>query len=120
MMMNEDYRKGFKDGFELGLEEGKKQQKISVDLEKYLQKPLTFPQYDVRETCPKCGVKISGVMGYVCNSPNCPTFLQVSCGTPMTGAVGSEVSYTYAKEANGPAGYVEPKKQYDDRGWRIK
>lgn len=77
--MNEDYRHGFKDGWLAGLEEGKKQQKIAVDLEKYLQKPLTFPQYDTREMCPKCGVKISGVMGYVCNSPNCPTFVQVTC-----------------------------------------
>lgn len=111
--MSEDYRQGFKDGFELGLEEGKKQQKISIDLEKYLQKPLTFPQYDVRETCPKCGVKIGGVMGYVCSSPNCPTFLQASWGTPMRGAVGSEVSYTYAKGANGPAGRKNPSNTID-------
>lgn len=105
--MSDDYRQGFKDGFAAGLEEGKKQQKISVDLEKYLQKPFDFPPYvpqpnmSVKETCPKCGIKISGVMGYVCSSPNCPTFPQVTCGTAMTGAVGSE-------------------KEYDARGWKIK
>lgn len=103
--MNEDYRQGFKDGFAAGLEEGKKQQKISIDLEKYIQKPLTFPQYDQRETCPKCGIKISGVMGYVCNSINCPAFYTAtsSVGKPMTGAIGSEVSQTYAARANGPS-----------------
>ena len=79
MKMNDDYRQGFKDGWLAGLEEGKKELKISKDLEKYLQKPLTFPQYDQRETCPKCGVKISGAMGYVCSSHNCPTFVQVTC-----------------------------------------
>ena len=77
--MNDDYRQGFKDGWLAGLEEGKKELKISKDLEKYLQKPLTFPQYDPRETCPKCGVKINGAMGYVCSSINCPTFYQATC-----------------------------------------
>lgn len=90
-----DYAQGFKDGFAAGLEEGKKLQKTSVDLEKYLQKPLTFPQYDTRETCPKCGMKISGVMGYVCNSQNCPTFMQVTCNT-----VGTKGPYDGPEYAN--------------------
>lgn len=114
--MNEDYRKGFKDGFELGLEEGKKQQKVSVDLdlEKYLQKPLTFPQYDVRETCPKCGIRLNGVMGYVCSSINCPTFYQTTCDTsiPMHVKAGPQTSQT--------TGAIDSKKEYDARGWRTK
>lgn len=75
--MSEDYKQGFKDGFAAGLEEGKKQQ-VSKSIQDYLQKPLTFPQYDIRETCPKCGVKINNAMGYVCHSPNCPTFIQTT------------------------------------------
>jgi hypothetical protein len=86
-----DYAKGFKDGFAAGLEEGKK---IKDDLHN-LPKPL--PRLDdyifgAKEKCTKCGIKISGVMGYVCSSPNCPTFPQVTCGTssfditqPMSG-----------------------------------
>ena len=26
-------------------------------------------------TCPACGLKLEGVMGYVCNNPRCPTGL---------------------------------------------
>jgi hypothetical protein len=42
--------------------------------------------------------------GYVCSSPNCPTFPQVTCGGPLSvtgGAVGSS-------------------HKYDARGWRIE
>ncbi len=29
--------------------------------------------------CPKCGIHLSGVMGYVCNDAQCPTFMKVTC-----------------------------------------
>jgi|SanBayMetagenome_1026888.scaffolds.fasta_scaffold48864_2 hypothetical protein len=98
-----DYAKGFKDGFAAGLEEGKKLvedrwrkeqiKKIEDDLHK-LPKPqprLDDYIFGAKEKCPKCGISLSGVMGYVCSSPNCPTFPQVTCevGRPLTGAVGA-------------------------------
>lgn len=98
-----DYAKGFKDGFAAGLEEGKKLvedqwrkeqiKKIEDDLHK-LPKPqprLDDYIFGAKEKCPKCGISLSGVMNYVCSSPNCPTFPQVTCevGRPLTGAVGA-------------------------------
>lgn len=95
-----DYAQGFKDGFAAGLEEGKKlAEKNYADgylegLKKtmpmpppYIPPPTTSPNWtlELKEYCPKCGIKVSGVMGYVCSSPNCPTFPQVTCGTPVTG-----------------------------------
>lgn len=120
--MSEDYRQGFKDGFAAGLEEGKKQQKVSVDLdlEKYLQKPFEFPPYvpqpnlSVTETCPKCGIRLNGVMGYVCSSINCPTYYQTTCDTsiPMHAKAGPQTSQT--------TGAIGSEKEYDARGWRTK
>lgn len=72
--MSEDYQKGFKDGFKIGLEEGKRNQNLNP-VPSY--KP--WPELNMlKETCPKCGIKISGVMGYVCTSPNCPSFYTAS------------------------------------------
>jgi len=106
-MSNEDYRQGYKDGFKDGIEEGKKiveeqwrQDKIN-ELEKTLPKPpwgLGDYVFGTKDNCPKCGMTLSNVMGYVCASPNCPTFPYVTCGI---GAVGSD-------------------KEYDERGWRTK
>lgn len=99
-----DYAQGFKDGFAAGLEEGKKLAAKQPRLDDYV---FGQPGYlGMPNTCHVCGRLQSGVEGYVCYSPRCPT--KVTCGTPMTGAVGSEVSYTYAKGANGPAGRVDP------------
>ncbi len=106
-----DYAKGFKDGFAAGLEEGKKllEEKWRLDKIAELEKTLPKPQprlddfiFGARETCPKCQMKIDRVMGYVCASPNCPSFPKVTCG-----AVGSDISYAYASGANGPAGRTE-------------
>ena len=84
--MSEDYAKGFKDGFAAGLEEGKKiNDKTYTDgfidgMKKTMPLPyIPQPQLDqkwtleVKEYCPKCGIKISGVMGYVCGAIDCPT-----------------------------------------------
>jgi hypothetical protein len=86
-----DYAQGFKDGFAAGLEEGKKLYQTKIGW------PMTAPNWtlEVKENCPKCGIKIGGVMGYVCSSPNCPTFPQVMCevGQPLTaGGAGYEYS----------------------------
>ncbi len=98
-----DYAQGFKDGFAAGLEEGKKMSKPQPRLDDYV--------FGARETCPKCQMRIDRVMGYVCASPNCPTFPKVTCGPtiaditkPMTGAIGSHISYINAAGSNGPAG----------------
>jgi hypothetical protein len=81
-----DYAKGFKDGFLAGVEEGKKLAPKQTRLDDYV--------FGQRDTCPKCGIKIGGAMGYVCSSVNCPTYYQ----TYSYGAVG----------ANGPVGTSEP------------
>lgn len=116
-----DYAQGFKDGFAAGLEEGKKlvedqwRQERIKEIEKSIPKPqprLDDFVFGAKEKCPKCSISLSGVMNYVCASPNCPTFPQITCGIPMTGAVGSEVGYTYGSGANGPAGEYNIAKTY--------
>jgi hypothetical protein len=108
-----DYAKGFKDGFAAGLEEGKK---IAPKEQTYNPWIDTGPYVGkVKESCPKCGIKISGVMGYVCSSPNCPTFPQVTCGTPMTGAVGPMPTQSWNPFYNdlpGPMDYNDFKETY--------
>ena len=42
--------------------------------------PLPYPPFKPFETttynhCPKCGLKLDQVMGYVCSTPHCPTGL---------------------------------------------
>ena len=106
--MNNDYAQGFKDGFAAGLEEGKK-----LDQKKYdpwvAPWPTTSPNISYRETCPKCGIRIDKPMGYVCSSPNCPTFPQVT--SVVRGAVGSVSdnmgSWSAGAGANGPAGGLD-------------
>ena len=107
--MSEDYAKGFKDGFAAGLEEGKKiNDKTYTDgfiegMKKTLPPPYIPPIpppgpnwiLEVKEYCPKCGIKISGVMGYVCRAIDCPTGMggvsytigSTDIGKPVTGRV---------------------------------
>ena len=98
-----DYAQGFKDGFAAGLEEGKKMSKPQPRLDDYV--------FGARETCPKCQMRIDRAMGYVCASPNCPTFPKITCG-----AVGSDVPYTNAVGANGPAGPFDGP-EYQNKIW---
>jgi hypothetical protein len=92
-IMSEDYQKGFKDGFIIGLEEGKRNQNLNP-VPSY--KP--WPEIGMmKETCPKCGIKISGVMGYVCTSPNCPSFYTSSYSGPQ-----GKTSSSYSAGSNGP------------------
>ena len=37
--------------------------------------PDPLPVSDWTKSCPKCGIKLDGVMGYVCSQPRCPTGL---------------------------------------------
>ena len=73
-----DYAQGFKDGFAAGLEEGKKLAPKQTRLDDYV---FGQPGYlGMPNTCQICGR--SGVAGYVCYDPKCPT--KVTCGGPMT------------------------------------
>jgi hypothetical protein len=121
-----DYAQGFKDGFAAGLEEGKKllEEKWRLDKIAELEKTLPKPQprlddyvFGARETCPKCHMKIDRVMGYVCASPNCPTFPQVTYGVPMTGAVGSTNIPEYPMGAVGPTGPMHNGPEYQNKIW---
>lgn len=92
-MMN-DYAQGFKDGFAAGLEEGKKlAPKTQPKLDDYL---FGQPGYlGTADTCHVCGRLQSGIQGYVCYSPRCPSMATAySTGPtvgPVTGAVGAEL-----------------------------
>ncbi len=93
-----DYAQGFKDGFAAGLEEGKKLAPKQTKLDDYV---FGQPDYlGMPNTCHVCGRLQSGIEGYVCYSPRCPS-MTTSHSTVQTGAVGSQ-------------------NEYDSRGWRIK
>ena len=105
-----DYQKGLVDGFKLGLEEGKKIKDHDLKERSYMDgyndglvegmKKTLPPPYVPKETCPKCGITISGTMGYVCSSINCPTYYKTWTGpghynswiAGSHGAVGAEGS----------------------------
>ena len=40
-----------------------------------------------KNTCGKCGLRLEGVMGYVCSDPNCPTFFNVRSAKSNTGGL---------------------------------
>lgn len=49
----------------------------------YIPNSPTIPNWpsvpSIGKNCPKCGISLDGVMGYVCGDTNCPTFLKVTC-----------------------------------------
>lgn len=49
----------------------------------YIPNSPTIPKWptvpSIGQSCPKCGISLDGVMGYVCGDTNCPTFLKVTC-----------------------------------------
>jgi hypothetical protein len=73
MTDNNDYTNGYRDGWRDGFNEGKKQEAPYVP---YVPQK---PQLNKISHCPKCGMRLEGVMGFVCASPDCPTFLNISC-----------------------------------------
>lgn len=101
--MSNDYQKGFKDGFVAGLEEGKKLVTKQTRLDDYI---FGQPGYlGTSNTCQVCGRLQSGIQGYVCYSPRCPS-MSTTHSTSQTSAV--------------DPGEFSDKKAYDQRGWRIK
>lgn len=40
---------------------------------------LPDPIVTEKPRCPKCGMQLEAVMGYVCGDTYCPTFLKVTC-----------------------------------------
>ena len=118
--MSEDYRNGFKDGFALGLEEGKRNQNLNP-VPSYYPDPAKSPSVLLKETCPKCGITINGMMNYTCQSINCPTYYRTWTSPTLyndwtagshgaVGAVGS-MSANYESNVagtNGPCGPSEP------------
>jgi hypothetical protein len=64
--MSDDYKKGYREGFRDGFEAAKKK----------VQAPAQIT--DIVSSCPKCGAKFKGPMGYVCGRSDCPNF-QVTC-----------------------------------------
>ena len=103
-----DYANGFKDGFAAGLEEGKKMNdKTYTDGFIEGMKKTMPPPYVPKDKCPKCGITISGMMGYVCSSVNCPTFYTVSSYEPK-GVIGKNSLYgSSAPGTNGPSGPID-------------
>lgn len=42
--------------------------------------PKSSPQHpEFKKECPKCGIKIDGLMGYSCPDSECPIFFQPKC-----------------------------------------
>lgn len=41
--------------------------------------PPTVPNWPNKVYCPKCGMDLSGVMGFVCSDPKCPTQMKITC-----------------------------------------
>ena len=35
--------------------------------------------YPGARSCSRCGINLTGVMGYVCSDQHCPTFMKVTC-----------------------------------------
>ena len=86
-------RSAFNAGFEEGVRSEKAKTKPSV-LAPITTPPFTDPYKDIYPTwprvksCSKCGLKLEGVMGYVCNDMKSPTFKHTWSGTITSGDTG--------------------------------
>ncbi len=66
-----EYERGYRDGYLDGVRD---QGRI---------RDRSFPDYPARgPSCPKCGLKTEGVMGYVCGLSNCPLFPRATWHDP--------------------------------------
>ena len=70
--MNDMYEKGYQDGYANGHKDGYQKGWHAAGVQRD-----TFTVDDNK--CPKCQMKLTSPMGYVCSSPNCPTFLRTTC-----------------------------------------
>lgn len=71
------YNVGYKAGFD------------SLGIPNYPHIPPSFPtpETQLMRNCSRCGISLTGVMGYVCSDAQCPTFPRVTCvnlGTKST------------------------------------
>lgn len=48
--------------------------------------PCQDMKFGTSTNCSKCGINLTGVMGYVCSDMNCPTFRNVWSGTMIPAA----------------------------------
>ena len=87
-------RSAFDAGFEEGFKAGENAKTKSVP-SPITPPPFTDPYKDIHPTtwpgvksCSKCGLKLEGVMGYVCNDMKCPTFKHTWSGTTTSGDTG--------------------------------
>lgn len=46
---------------------------------KWPESPYPSDPNPIMGHCPKCGITLHQIMHYVCNRPNCPVFLQITC-----------------------------------------
>ena len=101
--MRSAFDAGFEEGFKAG-ENAKTKQVPAPYTTPITPPPFTDPYKDIYPTwpgvksCSKCGLKLEGVMGYVCNDVKCPTFMNTWSGTitsggSSAGAMGSTGSY---------------------------
>lgn len=83
-------RSAFNAGFEEGFKAGGNAKTKSVP-PPITPPPFNDPYKDIYPTwpgvrsCSKCGLKLEGVMGYVCNDMKCPTFKHTWSGTITSG-----------------------------------
>lgn len=67
----DNYEDGYKNGFDDGYKNG------FAAASKIVYKEETVY---VNSICPKCRMDLKLITGYVCGSPHCPSFPQVTCG----------------------------------------
>ena len=65
------YTVGYKAGFD------------SLGIPKYPHVPPSFPMPETMpmRNCSRCGMSLTGAVGFVCNDTLCPTFARVTCVT---------------------------------------
>lgn len=88
--MRSAFNAGFEEGFKAGEKVGLMRK--SPYVAPITPPPFTDPLKDIHpstwpgvRSCSKCGLKLEGVMGYVCNDMKCPTFKHTWSGTITSG-----------------------------------
>ena len=58
--------------YDEGVKHATNQQQLFKDL-------YTYPKSDMPTKCSRCGISLTGVMGFVCSDAQCPTFARITC-----------------------------------------
>jgi len=58
--------------YDEGVKHATNQQQLFKDL-------YTYPKSDMPTKCSRCGINLTGVMGFVCSDAQCPTFPRITC-----------------------------------------